>query len=117
MEDGNDIQLQALATVAVAPTTTTLMPAFDLRQFRVQRLSINVINDDGSQTLTTDLQFGPTSTGPWTSSGAMATTFAAGEGVSASVDVGGYAYARLIGSASGAGLNARVGVNFLKRWR
>jgi hypothetical protein len=117
VSDGDDIRLVPFEAQSVAPTTTTLMAALDLRSYRADRLTINIVNDDLAQTLTLDLQFGPTATGPWTSSGAMVATLAAGEGVSASVDTAGYAFARIIGTASGAGLSARVGVSHFRRWR
>lgn len=93
---------------AVAPTLTVLMDATKVWPADGM-LSVEVINDDLAQSLDVVLEKSQKSTGPWHQSPYDAFRgIAAGEARMESIDVRGLTYVRLTGTASGAGLNARV---------
>ena len=97
--------------IAVAPTPTVLMPPLSLHQRNVTDLCVGLVNDNGSQTLDATVELGPTANGPWADSGYTGlSSIAAGETRSQVFGVSGQPYARIRGTASGAGLNCRIWV-------
>lgn len=95
--------------VAVAPTTTVLAGPLDCKLGTSIR--IEVINDDLAQTLDVTCDKSDAATGPWGASeydGLRA--IQPGEVRNVVVDVRWLKYVRLLGVASGAGLQARVSV-------
>lgn len=93
--------------VAVAPVATTLWGPVVVRNLK--GVAVTLANDDGAQTLAAFIEVGPSETGPWYQSPwAAFESLAAGASVSDVAATEGYGYARMRGTASGAGLSARV---------
>lgn len=94
-------------TVAAAPTATQLVGPQSV--VRHSAIYVGVQNTDGSQTLNAWVESGPTLTGPWRASGWTALTeVGAGNFADGQLDVTGMRCVRVMGTASGAGLNAKV---------
>lgn len=93
---------------AVAPVTTVLVPAVDVT-VGLSAVRLEIINDDLVQTLTVSFEKSETALGPWSPTNYdFFATMAPGESRMDCVDVRFLKYIRVIGVASGAGLNARV---------
>lgn len=94
-------------TVAVAPTDTVMSEAISCHQ--MENMAIALTNTDGSQSLNAWLEVAPASSGPWDRSPWTGLEeIAAGETRYETAAVRGRRYVRLVGIASGAGLNARL---------
>lgn len=97
-------------TVAVAPTITTIASQVSVWSF--EELSITLTNDDGTQELNAWVEMAPDlsgAPGPWDrSSWTGLEQIAAGESRTEVAVVRGRQWCRIVGQASGAGLNCRV---------
>lgn len=99
----------ARSTVAVAPTLTILSSVLHIDN--VSALRIEIINDDGVQTLSVRFDKSDEPSGPWATSDYTGFVgILPGETRNIVVDVRWLKYIRLTGTSSGAGLNARVSV-------
>lgn len=108
--DGSGNAIEAL-TVAISPTPTVVIPA--TRVTMLQHVFVALQNLDGSQTLSAQVQTGPSSTGPWRDSGrtelALITPVGGGDEYEELVlQVLGSRYVRVSATASGAGLNCKA---------
>lgn len=96
-------------TVAVSPTLTEVIPPQSVTL--TDRVEVFVENLDAAQTVNGALQFAPTASGPWKTSGDASLS---GIGPTGSepgelnTQVAGGRWARVVATASGAGCNVRV---------
>jgi hypothetical protein len=109
-------KLQELQPVAVAvlPTPTVLTT---IRTLRATGLTLEVTNQDASQTLDVFIYRRCTDTGPWSLSplSALFAAIPALGSVCVDMDVWGTVDLQVRGTASGAGLNARLGALSVER--
>ena len=110
MSVSNSATLTALATMAVAPTTTVLM-SWTKDQLRgAKRVTAYVYNQDATQTLTGTVQRRMYNGTAWASSSLPDfSSVSPLTAVVADLDVEGSDEVRLVATASGAGLNAQCG--------
>jgi len=94
-------------TVAVAPTSTVILAPFSCWGF--EELSVVLTNSDATQELNAWVEMAPTISGPWDQS--QWTGLEQIAALETRVEVAvlrGRQYARITGTASGAGLNCRI---------
>jgi len=97
-------------TVAVAPTDTVLSDVISC--LHTEALGVVLTNTDGSQELNAWIEVAPTINGPWDRSPWTGLEqIAAGETRYETASVKGRRFARLVGTASGAGLNVRTWID------
>jgi hypothetical protein len=104
----NRLVIQTRETVAVAPTLTVLMPPQQVAT-GCSAISVEIINDDLSQSVDAFFEKAEFSTGPWDQSefdGLLG--IQPGETKMTTVDVRFLENVRLTATASGAGCNVRV---------
>lgn len=110
MSVSNSATLTALATLAIAPTQTTLMTWTKDALRGAKRVTAYVYNQDASQTFTGYVQRRMTNATSWaTSSIPDFSSIAAQTAVMTDLDVEGSDEVRIVGTASGAGLNVQCG--------
>lgn len=94
--------------IAVAPTTTVLVPAIDVTT-GLSAVRLEIINDDLAQTLSVAYEKSETADGPWSPTNYdFFRAITPGESRMDVVDVRYLKFIRVVGTASGAGLDARV---------
>ena len=110
MTVSNSATLTALNTVAVAPTTTVLMTWTKDQLKGAKRVTAYVYNADAAQTFVGIVQRRMTNATAWADSPLPDfSSIAPLTAVMADLDVEGSDEVRVVGSASGAGLNALCG--------
>lgn len=97
--------------VAVAPVSTVILSAQNVRGAEGY-MTIEIINDDATQTIQAGYQKSQTATGPWATAGYEGfVDILPGQTRMETVDVRYLEYIRFSATASGAGANVRISVS------
>ena len=93
------VSVDVVSTVLVSPAKVYGVPA----------VGVELVNDDGTQTLDAYVETSTDAAGPWSRQDTTElTAVGPGEGRSRVFDVRAHHYVRIVGLASGIGLSARV---------
>lgn len=107
-------QLLSPVTQSVLPTPTTLT---QVRVVQFKQLTVEVTNNDGSQTLSVSILRRCSDGGSFSPTGLLGLdSIGPGQTACVDIDVSGCTDVRLQGTASGAGLTARVAGMLLEGW-